>query len=145
MKHMLALMLLTLAALLTSCESCYNERFGAEMTGHPISEAVSLMGKPMSITDVAGERVYTWSVDQSYWKYEFVPVERDEPDPTRYPGYNGEREYIKRFSRISFIVRDGRIMRYSTDHQGEGMCNYFVPYDYLKRYMEEADKAAGKR
>ena len=126
MKHMLALMLLTLAALLTSCESCYNERFGAEMTGHPISEAVSLMGKPKTITDVAGEKVYTWAVKQSYWNRE-------------------NSEYMRRFSRISFIVRDGRIMRWSTDYAGEGMCNYFVPYDYLKRYMEEADKEAGKR
>lgn len=111
-----------------SCESCYNERFGAEMTGRPISEAVSLMGKPKTITDVAGEKVYTWAVKQSYWKRE-----------------NSEYKYMKRFSRISFIVRDGRIVRRSTDYAGEGMCNYFVPYDYLKRYMEEADKEAGKR
>lgn len=143
-KHILTLLLLPLAVLFASCSSCYGGRFASEMVGRPISEAVRLLGKPTKISEVDGGQRYDWSVDQSYIGEKFVEDYRDAWDPFLIHGHK-ERDYVTRFSKLSFTVSAGRITDYSTSYVGAGMCNYFVPYDYLKRYVEEADKAADKR
>ena len=114
------------------------------MVGRPISEAVRLLGKPTKISAVDGGQRYDWSVDQSYIGEEYVEDYRDAWDPFLIHGHI-ERDYVTRFSKLSFTVSAGRITDYSTSYAGAGMCNYFVPYDYLKRYVEEADNAADKR
>lgn len=167
-KHILTLLLLLVAGLFTSCETCYNDRFGAEMIGRPISEVVTLLGTPKKISGAAGVEEYTWSVNHSYDRQHFVPASWDEWQDhsgsynrskrpgnytsehssyyhTNYTPAHYETEHVTRFSKITFMVSGGRVTNYNTSYEGEGMCNYFVPRSYQQRYEaeDEAAKSAG--
>ncbi|MGN0821867.1 MAG: hypothetical protein ACI4OX_08850 [Akkermansia sp.] len=151
MKHILALLVLLVAGLFTSCETCYNDRFGAEMIGRPISEVVTLLGTPKKISEAAGVKQYTWSVDKSYSQERYVPGEWDEWKDKKghyHSTYNPphyETDHYTLYSRLTFMVSGGRITNYTSDYAGEGMCNYFVPRSYQQRYEaeDEAAKSAG--
>lgn len=134
------------ALLLQACTTCYNERFCREMMGRSSEEVVALMGAPTREFREGQVRVLEWAHDATYRTAWLAPGH-----PHMWVGACGHphvfytpphwvADVVPQVARLQFCFEGDRVVNFQSYFNGGGMCNFFVPPEYVARYKAE-DKA----
>lgn len=132
-------------ALLSSCTTCYNERFSQELIGKTDRELITLLGKPSSEYKRGNVLALEWAYDGTYTREDVVSGsyhswkdKRGHRHWSYTPPYT-ERRTVRRVARMKINLVNGKAVSSTTYFDGHGMCNFFIPQSYIARYKAEDD------
>lgn len=130
-------------ALLSSCTTCYNERFSQELIGKTDRELIMLLGKPSSEYKRGNVLALEWNYDGTYVREDYVGGGYDSWKDKRgrrhwsYTAPHVEHYTVRRVARLKINLVNGKAANTSSHFEGFGMCNFFIPQSYLARYKAE--------
>ncbi len=129
----------------TACTTCYNERFCQELIGQTSSQVVSIVGVPTHIYEEGKTKVMEWAYDGTYLTNYVVPGYSDTwvdryggIHSTFVPPYQGVST-IPQVAVLRLTFTKDRVTSYTSQFNGGGMCNHFIPQNYIDRYRAEDD------
>ena len=142
----IVLTLITAFVLLsTACTTCYNERFCQELIGQTSSQVISVVGMPTHVYEEGKTKVMEWAYDGTYLTNYVVPGHSDTwvdrhggVHSTFVPPYQGVST-IPQVAVLRLTFTKDRVTSYTTQFNGSGMCNHFIPQNYIDRYRAEDD------
>ena len=143
-KHIILFPLLAVGLFLSSCATtCYNERFCRELVGLSGDQVISILGVPTNTVEQGKTKVMEWAYDGTYQTNWVVPGRADTwvdsrggTHSTFVPPY--ERvETIPQVAVLRLTLTGNRVTSYTSQFHGSGMCNHFIPADYISRYEAE--------
>lgn len=144
MKHIFLFPLLAVVFFLSSCATtCYNERFCRELVGLSGEQVISILGVPTRTFEQGKVKVMEWAYDGTYQANWVVPGRADTwvdsrggTHSTFVPPY--ERvDTIPQVSILRLSFTNNRVTSYTSQFNGSGMCNHFIPSSYISRYKAE--------
>lgn len=136
-----ATVLLGAALLVSSCETCYDNRFAQELMGHNPDTVCAIVGMPTRVSNVGNMTEYVWYVDKSYDYISTTPgsVETSEDifgkKRTDFTLPTVQVNHVTRYAKLAVRFIGNRAVSYDTSDSD--MCNYWVPQSYINRYKQE--------
>lgn len=131
--------------LFSACTTCYNERFCQELVGLTGSQVVSILGAPTHVYEEGKTKVLEWAYDGTYQTNYVVPGHADTwvdhrggVHSTFVPPYQNVST-IPQVAVMRLTLTDDRVTSYTSQFNGSGMCNHFVPQGYIARYRAESN------
>lgn len=132
------------AVLAGACSSCYNDRFCQDLIGKTDEELVALLGKPTGEYKRGETTSMEWYYDASYNRMRVVddfygPWRRDRFGYMYYPYWPPYvvNETVSKMSYLQVNLVKGRVVNCNSRFSDSGMCNFFIPENYLERYRRE--------
>ena len=147
MKRIISFSFFAVGLLLSSCSTtCYNERFCRELVGLSGEQIISILGVPAHTVEQGKVKVMEWAYDGTYQTNFVVPGHADTwidsrggTHSTFVPPY--ERvDTVPQVAVLRLTLTGNRVTSYTSQFNGSGMCNHFIPSSYISRYEAE-DKA----
>ncbi len=145
-KHFSLALIVAGGLLLSSCATtCYNDRFCKELVGLTGDQVISILGVPTHTVEMDKTKVLEWTYDGTYQSNRVVPGHSD----TWIDAYGGVHStFVPPYERVDTIpqvavlrltLTNNRVTSYTSQFNGSGMCNHFIPADYIARYRTEDD------
>lgn len=132
------------AMVATACTTpCYNDRFCQELIGQQEEAVVALIGEPTHVAKQGRVKILEWAFDGTYRASRVVPgfsgmwVDAFGHFHPMYAAPYMVIETVPQVATLRFSFVRGRATSYNAYFNGSGMCNYFVPPQYIERYRAE--------
>ena len=128
---------------LSSCTTCYSDRFCQELVDKPRGELVALLGAPTTQTHLNGVETLEWSYDGTFTREReeggYWDTHKDKKGNKRsyYVPSKTVQETVRRVAIMRFHLVKSHVVSYSTYYEGHNMCNHFIPQECIERYRQE--------
>ena len=148
-KKFFTLAAAAVAIAFSACTTCYNERFCQELVGLSSTQVVSTLGAPTHIYTQGSTKVLEWAYDGTYMTNYVVPGHADSWVDARggvHSTFVPPHEQVNTIPQVAVLrltLEKDRVTAYTSQFNGSGMCNHFIPENYIQRYKME-DKARSR-
>lgn len=146
MRAILLILSFACIALLAACSTkCYHEQFCQELIGQSAEQVIALVGEPTHVFEQGDVKILEWAYDGTYRVSRLVPGYQG-PWVDRWgffhPYYMAAPPYmvietVPQVATLRFSFVKNHAVSYNSSFNGSGMCNYFVPQNYILRYRQE--------
>lgn len=142
-KKLLFLAAVILPWAFSACTTCYNERFCQELVGLGSAQVVSILGAPTHIYEQGSTKVMEWAYNCTYMTNYVVPGRADSWVDSRggvHSTFVPPYEHVSAIPQVAVLrltFEKDHVVAYTSQFNGSGMCNHFVPANYIQRYKME--------